>query len=73
MGLAIVSLGAAAIHFAAVADHLREDVAFGVFFGVVAWLQAIWAVGVVAVPGRRLLHAGVPGSMLVIALWAARG
>lgn len=69
LGLAVVSLGAAAIHFAAVGHHLREYVPFGVFFVIVAWLQAMWAVGIVAVPSRRLLQAASLGSVVVIAVW----
>jgi len=68
-GLAVVSLGAAAIHFAAMGHHLDEYVPFGVFFAVVAWLQALWAVGIVTLPSRRLLRAGVVGSVGVIAVW----
>lgn len=65
----MLSLGAAAIHFAAVGHHLDEYVPFGVFFVVIAWMQAMWAVGVVAVPSRRLLRAGLLGSLVVIAVW----
>jgi hypothetical protein len=67
--LAVVSLGAAAIHFAVLGHHLREYVPFGVFFAVVAWAQAAWAVGVVARPGRRLLQAGIVGNSVVVAVW----
>src|SRR5262249_32482308 len=69
VGLAVVSLGAAAIHFAVVGDHLREYVLFGVFFVVVGWLQAMWAVAIVAVESRRLLAAGLVGNLLVVGVW----
>jgi len=68
-GLAVVSVGAAAIHFAMAGDHLREHVLFGAFFVVVAWLQALWAVGIVAVPSPRLLTAGTVGNLVVVAVW----
>jgi hypothetical protein len=53
--LAALSMAAAAIHFAVMGEHFAEYVAFGVFFSVVAWLQASWAVGVIVLPSRRLL------------------
>jgi hypothetical protein len=66
-----MSLGAAAIHFAVFPEHLRMYVPFGLFFVVVAWLQAMWAVGVVAVPKPWVLMAGMLGSLVVIAVWVA--
>jgi hypothetical protein len=69
--LAALSMAAAAIHFAVMEEHFAEYVAFGVFFSVVAWLQAIWAVGVIVVPSRRLLLAGLVGNALVILVWLA--
>jgi hypothetical protein len=67
--LAALSMGAAAIHFAVMGEHFAEYVAFGVFFSVVAWLQALWAVGVIALPSRRLFLAGLVGNALVILVW----
>lgn len=72
IGLSALSLGAAALHFAVVGDHIEEHVPFGVAFAVVAWLQAAWAVAIVAAPERRLLRllqAGVVGNLLVIGAW----
>ena len=40
---ATLSLGAAAIHFAVIGEHLVADIAFGLFFLGLAWFQAIWA------------------------------
>jgi hypothetical protein len=67
--LALTSLSAAAIHFAAIDVHLDEDVAFGVFFAVVAWGQALWAIGVLVAPRRWLIRAGLIGNAAVIAVW----
>jgi len=39
--LAATSLAAAGIHFAVMAEHFQEYAPFGVFFSVVAWLQAL--------------------------------
>jgi len=69
VSLAALSMAAAAIHFAVMEEHFAEYVAFGVFFSVVAWLQAIWAVGVIVLPSRRLLLAGLVGNTLVILVW----
>ena len=41
--LAILSMGASAIHFAASPDHFGEWVPFGVAFAFLAWFQALWA------------------------------
>lgn len=68
--LAVLSLGTAAIHFAVLGEHFAEYVPFGLFFACVAWLQAIWAVGIVASPRRWLFGAGMLGNALVIAVWA---
>jgi hypothetical protein len=67
--LAALSMAAAAIHFAVMGEHFAEYLAFGVFFSVVAWSQALWAIGVVALPSRRLLLVGLVGNALVILVW----
>jgi hypothetical protein len=67
--LAALSMGAAAIHFAVMGEHFAEYVAFGVFFSVVAWLQASWAVGVIVLPSRPVLLAGLVGNALVVLVW----
>ena len=67
--LAALSMAAAAIHFAVMGEHFAEFVAFGVFFSVVAWFQAVWAVGVIVRPSGRLLLAGLVGNALVAVVW----
>ena len=67
--LAALSMAAAAIHFAVMGEHFAEYVAFGVFFSVVAWSQAVWAVGTIVRPSRRLLLVGLVGNALVILVW----
>jgi len=67
--LGALSMAAAAIHFAVMGEHFAEYVAFGVFFSVVAWSQALWAVGVIVLPSRRLLLVGLVGNALVILVW----
>ena len=67
--LAALSMAAAGIHFAVMGEHFAEYVAFGVFFSVVAWSQALWAVGVIVLPSRRLLLVGLVGNAVVILVW----
>ncbi len=70
VALCVLSLGAAAIHFAVMGDHFNEFFAFGLFFAIVAWLQALWAVAIVVSPARRLVVGGLLGNLAIVALWA---
>lgn len=67
--LAVVSLATAAIHFAVMGEHFEEYAPFGVFFSVVAWLQALWALAVIVAPSRRVLVSGLVGNALVVVVW----
>ena len=67
--LAVTSLAAAGIHFAVMGEHFAEYFLFGLFFSVVAWLQALWALGVVVTPTRPLLIAGLVGNAVVVVVW----
>jgi len=69
LGLAAMSVAAAGIHFAVMGEHFKAYAAFGIFFSVVAWFQALWAIGIVMRPGRSLLIAGLAGNALVAAVW----
>jgi hypothetical protein len=70
-GAALLSLGAAAIHFGVLGSHYEEWWGYGAFFAVVASLQAIWALLVVRSPARWLYYwAGAAGNAAVIAVWA---
>jgi hypothetical protein len=69
--LALMSLAAAAIHFAVTGDHIEEHLAIGAFFLVVAWAQALWAGAVVLRPRRWLYVAGIAGNAAIVAVWAA--
>jgi hypothetical protein len=69
--LAAASLAAAGIHAGVAGGHVREGVAFGVFFAAVAFLQAAWSVGIVVRPSRSLGAIGVVGSAGLIFLWVA--
>jgi len=69
-GLALLSLGAAAIHFAYVVPHLEEDWTHGAFFALVAWAQLLWGIAVLVRPSRTVLRIGALGSLAVVAVWA---
>jgi hypothetical protein len=69
VALAVISLAAAGIHFGVMADHFDEYFVFGLFFSVVAWLQALWAIGMAVDPGRLLLAAGLVGNLGVAVIW----
>ncbi len=69
--LAVTSLATAAIHFAVIGEHFADYLAFGVFFAVVAWLQALWGTAVAVAPSRGLLFAGLVGNAVVVAIWVA--
>jgi hypothetical protein len=66
---ALLSAGAASIHFAVIAHHLEEWWAFGVFFAAIGVAQLLWAVLVVASPSRLLIWLGVFGNAAIVALW----
>jgi len=66
---ALLSTGAAVIHFAVLGEHWREWWGYGLFFGVAAWLQLAWAAVVVARPSSRLLVVGGIASFAIAVLW----
>src|ERR1700719_4362671 len=70
-GLAALSAGAAAIHFAVVFEHFSEYVLYGVFFLIIAWAQAIWAAVVLWRPSRPWLWLGIAGNALIVAVYLA--
>src|SRR5512143_531170 len=69
--LALLALGAAAIHFASVVPHLDEDWTHGVFFALVAWAQLLWGVAVLVRPSRTVLRIGALGSLAVVLVWVS--
>ena len=67
--LAVTSLATAGIHFAVMGEHFREYAAFGIFFSVVAWFQALWALGIVVAPTRPVIALGLAVNAAVVAIW----
>jgi hypothetical protein len=70
-GLAALSAGAAAIHFAVVFEHFVEYTLYGVFFLIVSWAQLIWPAVLLWRPSRLWLWLGMGGNAIVIAVYAA--
>jgi hypothetical protein len=70
-GLAALSVGAAAIHFAVVFEHFAEYTLYGVFFLVIAWAQLIWPVVLLWRPSRLWLWLGIAGNAIVLAVYVA--
>ena len=65
----VLSAGAGAIHFAVIQSHFEEYWAFGVFFAAAAWLQILWAMWVVARPGRGVALVGIAINGGITATW----
>jgi hypothetical protein len=71
-GLAALSVGAAAIHFAVVFEHFTEYTLYGVFFLVISWAQLIWPVVLLLWRSSRLwLWLGIAGNAVIIAAYVA--
>jgi hypothetical protein len=70
-GLASLSVGAAAIHFAVVFEHFAEYTLYGAFFLVISWAQVIWPVVLLWRLSRLWLWLGIAGNAIVIAVYAA--
>jgi hypothetical protein len=67
--LAVLSVAAAVIHFAAAADYFQGYWLFSLSMLVIAWLQAAWAAVAVIRPSRGLLRAGGWLNGVVLALY----
>jgi hypothetical protein len=70
-GLAALSVGAAAIHFAVVFEHFAEYTLYGVFFLVISWAQVIWPAVLLWRSSRLWLWLGIIGNAIVIAVYVA--
>jgi hypothetical protein len=67
--LALLSMGAAVIHFVVIPGHWDEYWGQGLFFIIAAIAQLLWAVWVVVAPSRLLYLAGAAGNAAIVALW----
>lgn len=69
IGCALLSVGAAVIHFAVLGEHWQEWWGYGLFFGASAWLQLAWAAAVAWRPSRLILLTGAVSNLAIAALW----
>jgi len=67
--VALLSAGAAAIHFVVVSEHFEEWWVFGLFFAATAIAQLTWASLIVTRRSRLLTWVGVVGNAAIVALW----
>ena len=66
---ALVSVAAAAIHFAVSAEHFTEYPAYGVAFSALAWFQALWALSFLRRPTTLLAALAVVVNLGAIGVW----
>jgi FtsP/CotA-like multicopper oxidase with cupredoxin domain len=66
---ALLTLGAAAIHFAAVPEHFSEYWPYGVFFVCLGTAQVGLGAGLIFAPSRRLYAFALAGTLIVIGIW----
>ncbi len=67
--LAILSFGAAAIHFAVSPDHFGEWVPYGVAFACLAWFQLLWAATHLVGRARPSTTAAVVVNAGAVSVW----
>jgi hypothetical protein len=67
--LALLSMGAAVIHFVVVPGHWDEYWGQGLFFIIAAIAQLLWAVWVLVAPSRLLYLLGAVGNAAIVLLW----
>jgi hypothetical protein len=70
-GLAALSVGAAAIHFAVTFGHFAQYALYGAFFLVISWAQLIWPAVLLWRPSRLWLSLGIAGNAIVLAVYVA--
>jgi hypothetical protein len=67
--LALLSAGAAVIHFVVIPGHWDEYWGQGLFFIVAAIAQLLWALLIVVAPSRLIYLAGAAGNAAIVAMW----
>jgi hypothetical protein len=67
--LALLSAGAAVVHFAVIPGHWDDYWGQGLFFSVAAVAQLLWALWVVVAPSRLIYLAGAAGNAAIVAMW----
>jgi hypothetical protein len=69
--LALLSAGAAAIHFAMMPAHFDESAWLGLGFAAAAWFQVGWALLAFTRPTERLLWTGIVVNALILGVYVA--
>ena len=67
--VALLSAGAAEIHFAVAKGHFDEYFLFGLFFVLSGIAQLVWAALILFKPSRLFFALGAVGNLLIAALW----
>jgi hypothetical protein len=67
--LALLSMGAAVIHFVVVPGHWDEYWGQGLFFVIAAIAQLLWALWLLVAPSRLLYLLGAAGNAAIVVLW----
>lgn len=67
--MAALSLGAAAIHFAVLEEHLAEFWLFGFLFLCLGWFQALWPVAYLIRPSTLIAWAGAAVNAGAVIVW----
>jgi FtsP/CotA-like multicopper oxidase with cupredoxin domain len=66
---ALLTLGAAAIHFAAAPEHFSEYLPYGIFFVLLGAAQVALAIALLIAPSRRLYAGAIAGTLAVMTIW----
>jgi MYXO-CTERM domain-containing protein len=67
--LALLSVGAAVIHFVVIPGHWDEYWGQVLFFVVAAVAQLLWAVWIIVAPSRLIYLAGAAGNAAIVVMW----
>lgn len=67
---ALGSVAAAGVHIAVCPEHYGEGWLYGAFFTATATAQLLWAALLVLRPDRKVIRAGLAGTLALIGLWA---
>jgi hypothetical protein len=69
IALAVLSLGAAALHFAFAPGHFDESTAHGAFFIAIGWAQLVTAVLLLSNPSRKVVLQILVLNAAVVGVW----
>jgi hypothetical protein len=67
--MAVLVLGAAAVHFAAMGEHAGVSWTHGLFFALTAWVQVVLACWLVLRPSRTAIVTTVLVNFAIVVVW----